>query len=399
MSLSTASRIVAFLTFFVLLTNQSIAQLFFTPGYLVTTTGGTLKGELREQGSQLIQFRQNDKSALQEYTPAQVTSYYADNINRVSVHLKEDGQTNSYFMHELINGYVSLYRLFSPEGRPTHALRLPDKTFVPLRGKLSLLMLTNSLKECSNPSFTRLLNPQSFYVSDVTLKRIVSAYNTCVRPDQATNQSTSKKKFSYELGLSVSAAQNRWLYGRSGQMNATYYDPSGSYSPTYTAAVGGFFTIAPRKRLSANIELLASWYAGNRNVPLTDPLEPTKKAYRLYSFKESYLSLPITARYVFIDKRTRWYIKAGLGPTLTTIGDANFVSSDLGITIPIDILHRTNLGVGYLAGVGTNVLIRQKYPLYVEARILSHAVLDGVTNIAASQSLQLNLSVPIVRRY
>jgi hypothetical protein len=182
-------------------------------------------------------------------------------------------------------------------------------------------------------------------------------------------------------------------------MNATYYDPSGSYSPTYTAAVGGFFTIAPRKRLSASIELLASWYSGNRNVPLTDPLEPAKKAYRLYSFEESYLSLPITARYVFIDKRTRWYVKAGLGPTLTTIGDANFVSSDLGITVPIEILHRTNLGVGPLAGVGTNFFIRQNYPIYIEARYMSHLVLDGVTNIAASQSLQLNLNVPLIRRY
>ncbi len=399
MSLSTTSRIVAFLTYFVLLTSQSVAQLFFTPGYLVTTTGDTVKGEVREQNSQLIQFRQNDKSTPQDYTPAQVASYYTDNTNRVSVHLKEDGRTNSYFMYELLNGYVSLYRLFSPEGRLTHALRLPDNTFVPLRGKLSLLMLTNSLKECSNPGFTRLLSPQSFYVSDITLKRIVSTYNTCVKPGQVTNQSTPKKKLGYELGLSVSAVQNRWIYGRSGQMNATYYDPSGSYSPTYTAAVGGFFTIAPRKRLSVSIELLASWYSGNRNVPLTDPLEPTKKAYRLYSFKESYLSLPITARYVFIDKRTRWYIKAGLGPTLTTIQDANFVSSDLGITIPIDILHRTNLGVGSLAGVGANLLIRQKYPLYVEARILSHAVLDGVTNIAASQSLQLAVSLPIFRSY
>lgn len=399
MSLSTPSRIVAFLTFFVLLTSQSIAQLFFTPGYLVTTTGDTIKGELREQGSQLIQFRQNDKSALQEYTPVQVASYYADNTNRVSVHLKEDGQTNSYFMYELVNGYVSLYRLFSPEGRLTHALRLPDKTFVPLRGKLSLLMLTNNLNECSNPSFTRLLNPQSFYVSDITLKRIVSTYNACVKPNQVATRSTPTKKLGYELGLSVSAVRNNWIYGRSGQMNATYYDPSGSYSPTYTAAVGGFFTIAPRKRLSASVDLLASWYSGNRNVPLTDPLEPAKKAYRLYSFKESYFSLPITARYVFIDKRTRWYVKAGLGPTLTTIGDANFVSSDLGITVPIEILHRTNLGVGYLAGIGANLRIKQNYPLYVEARVLSHAVLDGVTNIATSQSLQLNVSVPLVRHY
>ncbi|QJD77539.1 porin family protein [Spirosoma rhododendri] len=399
MSLSPTRRIAVLLACFFLLTSQSFAQLFFTPGYVVTATGDTLKGELREQSSQLLQFRQNEQSATQDYTPAQLASYFADNANRVAVHLKENGQVSSYFMYELLDGYVSLYRLFSPEGRLTHALRLPDKTFVPLRGKLSLLMLTNSLKECSNPSFTRLLSPQSFYVSDVTLKRIVSAYNACVRPDQVAKQSTKKKKMSYELGLSAGIARNHWAYGRSGQLNATYYDPSGSYSPTYTAAVGGFFTIAPRKRLSASVELTASWYSGNRNVPLTDPLEPAKKASRLYSFKESYISLPFTARYVFINKRMRWYVKAGLGPTLTTIRDANFVSSDLGMTIPVDILNRTNIGIGYLAGVGTNFIIGKNQPIYVEARAMPHAVLDGVTNIATSHSYQLNVNIPLIKRY
>jgi hypothetical protein len=213
------------------------------------------------------------------------------------------------------------------------------------------------------------------------------------------SQPAQKKRLRYELGLSAGFARNSWIYGRSGQLNAIYYDPSGSYSPTHTATVGGFFTIAPHKRLSASIELAASWYSGNRNVPLTDPLEPARQAYRLYAFKESYLSLPITARYVFINKRTRWYIKAGLGPVLTTIQNASYVSSDLGLTIPIDILHRTNIGVGYLVGVGTSLRIKQKYPVYIDVRAMPHSVLDGVTNIATSHSFQVNVSLPLLKQY
>lgn len=398
MSSFTIGRTVVLL-FFILLTSRSFAQLFFTPGYVVSTASDTLRGELREQGNHLILFRQNGNATPQSFTPNQIISYVADNTVRRSVRLTENGRDSTYFMYEQVSGYVGLYRLFSPEDRLTHALRLPNNTFVPLRGTLTLLTLTNNLNECSDPAFTRLLNPQSFRALNADLERIVSTYNACVRPGQASTRPAAKKRLRYELGLSVGLARNNWVYGRSGQLNATYYDPSGSYSPTYTAAIGGFFTIAPRKRLSASIELSASWYSGSRTVPLTDPLEPTKQASRLYSFNESYISLPITGRYVFIDKRTRWYVKVGAGPTLSTRPSASYVTSDFGMTIPIEILNRTNIGIGYLLGIGANFVVGKNQPVYVEARAMPHAVLDGVTNIATSHSYQLTVSVPLLKRY
>ncbi|RYF57412.1 MAG: hypothetical protein EOO39_35470, partial [Cytophagaceae bacterium] len=78
MSSFTSGRTVVLL-FFILLTSRSFAQLFFTPGYVVSTASDTLRGELREQGNHLILFRQNGNATPQSFTPNQIISYVADN--------------------------------------------------------------------------------------------------------------------------------------------------------------------------------------------------------------------------------------------------------------------------------------------------------------------------------
>jgi hypothetical protein len=208
MSQSTTRRYITSLLFFILLTPSAFAQLFFTSGYVVLATSNTLTGELREQGNHLIQFRPNTSVASRSFTPSQVTTYVADNNIRRSVRLTENGRDSTYFMYEQVNGYVGLYRLFSPEGRLTHALRLPNNTFVPLRGTLTLLALTSNLNQCTAPAFTRLLNPQSFRALSSDLERVVKAYNACVGLDQPMSQPAQKKRLRYELGLSAGFARN-----------------------------------------------------------------------------------------------------------------------------------------------------------------------------------------------
>lgn len=375
------------------------AQLFFTPGYAVSASGDTLKGDLRAPDVYRVDFRAPGTDSTRTYTPAQLRRYQADGQVYQSVQFRESGVDRAYFMLERVSGPVSLYQLFRPDGRLTHAIRLPDDTFVPLRGNLTLLTLRSTLTACATPAFTRLLDAQLFEGTNFGLTRIIDQYNRCVAPAHTTRQTTTKKPFRYELGLSAGLARNHWSYGRAGHRNTTYYDPSGAYSPDYTVALGGFFTLAPRKRLSATIELMGSAYQGSRLVPLTDPLDPSRIAPRTYSFRETYLTLPITGRYVFIDKAVRWYVRAGLGPSLTTIHRALFTFDGYSDPIDLPILHRTNIGVGYLLGVGANLLIGQKQPLYLEIRAMPHSVLDGVSNIATSHSLQLNLSVPLLKRY
>ena len=391
----TKTFLIAFWVLFLSIT-QIYAQFFFTPGRLVLVTGDTLTGEIREHGNQEIYFRRTSDAPERTYTPSQISSYYVENVNHLSVTITEADKQTMYFMREQIRGYVSLYRFSHAEERLTHAIRLPDKTVIPLRGNLTLLMLTKYLTECSNSQFTRLLNPQAFYNTDIYLERIVNAYNKCVSPStQSQSQYRPKKRFRFEAGLSAIALQNSWVYTGTNNLNNVYYNPNGPYSPTYTAALGGFFTIVPRKRLSISVEFLASFYKGNRSVPLTDPLNPTNQNSRLYSFEEHYLTLPITGRYVFIERTIRWYLKGGLVPTLTTSVSGNFIWNGLSLDVPF--LNTTNIGMGYLAGIGADIALPKKHRLYVEVRTMPHSVLDGVTRTASSRSFQLMISVPLIK--
>ncbi|OJW77024.1 MAG: hypothetical protein BGO59_23515 [Spirosoma sp. 48-14] len=395
-----ASRKFILSTLFIFLntTFPNYAQLFFSPGYVVLTNGDTLRGELKEQGNKSIFFRKNTNSAPQPYDPTQISSYYSDNTNHVAVTITESQQETIYFMREVIKGYVSLYRLLYPEGRLTHTIRLSNGSFIPLRGTIALLMLTNNLTECRNSEFTRLLNPQLFYNSEIQLKRIVNAYNQCVQPNKVVIQPPLKKRFSYEAGLFLSGLQNNWLYGRADKPNTVYYDPYGLFSPLYTGTLGAMFTIFPRKRLSGSIEFITSYYKGNRNVPITDPLDPSNPNYRLYSFEEHYVCLPISARYVFIDQHIRWYAKAGLMPSLTTSVEGNYFDSGQQQTSPITILNKKNIGIGYLVGVGTDIPIKEQH-VYVEFRMAPHFVLDGVTRTAISRSYQFIVYVPLIKHW
>lgn len=376
-------------------TYPTYSQLFFTNGYIVLASGDTVKGEIRERNVQLINFRPNQSATILDYVPNQLIGYYSDGINHLTVDLTEDGRTSAYFMQEQTKGYVSLYRLFKPEGNLSHALRLPDKRFIPLRGNLSLLMLSNNLTECQSPAFKQMFNVHNFYPSSYKFEQIIKAYNTCVNPTQSIQK--PKKVFRYEAGLSLGAAINGWVYGAADKQNSVYYNPYVSYSPTYAVAGGGFFTVAPQKRLSAGLEILASWYKGSRSIPLTDPLNPSNVDSRLYSFSETYFALPLTGRYIFADHAIRWYLKAGLVPTLSTNVSGKYSGSSLNLDADITILNRTNIGIGYLAGIGAVIPIAKKRHINIECRTMPHFVLDGVTRTATSRSLQLMVHIPLIK--
>ncbi|WP_460673854.1 hypothetical protein [Larkinella ripae] len=170
-------------------------------------------------------------------------------------------------MHEQIQGYVSLYSLLKPEDRLTHLIQLPSKTVVPLRGNLALLMLTTHLTECKNPTFTRLLNPQTFQASRNHYERIVKVYNTCASPEKAVMP--TRKRFRYEMGLLAGAVQNSWHYTAVNERLQTYWKFNGPYSSHYTGMAGGFFTFAPHKKLSMDVEIFYTGYKGSQVVTET----------------------------------------------------------------------------------------------------------------------------------
>ncbi|RAJ92171.1 hypothetical protein LX87_05138 [Larkinella arboricola] len=374
------------------LSRASYSQLFFNKGY-ITVPGDTLTGEIRERNNQTIDFRTGPDSSIQEYTPEQISGYFLEGDKQTvsSLTFTEEGQKKAYFMREQIRGYVSLYSLFRPEGRLTHAIRLPSKTVVPLRGNLALLMLTTNLTACKDPSFTRLLNPQNFYGSNSQFERIVKDYNACVSPDQSVKP--VKKRFRYEMGLLAGAVQNTWKYAAAEDRFQSYWNPNGPYSSHYTATVGGFFTFAHQKKLSLDIEVFYTGYKGSRVVVVNNPLEPTAKDSRLYTFSERYLALPITARYTLGQGPVRWYIKGGFVLVYETDIQGTYSGSNIvHTTMPL----KSGISIGYLAGIGASFQMSQKRNLQVEARIIPHIAVDRATRIATSRSLQLTARLPLL---
>lgn len=375
--------------FIVFLTKHAYSQAFFNNGYVILTSGDTLNGEIRERSTQVIDFRTVSANQIQTYTTGQLTGYRVEGGNRLAIRFAENGQETAYFMREQIKGYISLYSLFKPEGRLTHAIRLPDKTFVPLRGNLALLVLTKHLTECTDPKFTRLLNSQSSPLSNTQFERLIYTYNAYVNPAQSVRK--IKKPFYYEAGLSIGAVQNSWKYYSPKDI---FWDPNGVYGPNYTAAFGGFFTIIPRKRLSLSVEILFTQFHGSRMIALNNPVDPTVQKSRLYSFSESYFAFPITGRYMLNNDSIRWYLKGGIVPTLGTVVKGSIVGTNI---VYADIPFRAGIGVGYLAGLGADIRLGQKRHLYIEARTMPHLVNDGISHVANSRSLQLIMNVPLIQ--
>ncbi|WP_460962697.1 hypothetical protein, partial [Spirosoma litoris] len=91
---------------FISICTNAYSQLSFSPGSIILRNSDTLRGEIRERGNQLIDFRTKSGASSQSYKAGEVVSYQADGINHLSVSLTEEGASTTYFMREQINGYI-----------------------------------------------------------------------------------------------------------------------------------------------------------------------------------------------------------------------------------------------------------------------------------------------------
>ncbi|MVM33206.1 hypothetical protein GO755_24410 [Spirosoma sp. HMF4905] len=364
------------------------AQQFFSSGRVITSQGDTLQGEVRAKGNKLIFLRANSRAPERSYTPDQLKSYTTEGVNHIAALLTEEGITNHLFLRERIKGYISLYSLDNPEGELAYVLQLPDQSFVPLRGKMAWTLLNRSLTECTDPAFLARLESHRFFYDYSYFEQIVIAYNRCVKPGELS--SLTKSPFHYEVGAILGVVRNRWDY--SFVSSNPYFNPNGLYPVYNTFVLGGFLTLMPRKRLSLMLEALFTQYKGGQSTVVTNPLDPTFQDYRYYSFQEQFLALPITARYVFLNRALRWYIKAGVGFTYSLTLTGHISGNNL---VDTEIQMRNGLSIGYLLGLGIDIPLATKRRLYAELRTLPHIIKDGPTHIGDFRSAQLIVGMPL----
>lgn len=386
-------RVLGTLLFIMLAKYHAFSQQFFTDGSVVTIEKDTLRGQLRLKDNVTLEFRERSSGSLTTYEPEHLRSFRTDEGNGVVASLTEQGQSKTYFLLEGESGYVSLFRLPKAEGRLAYVLRLPDNTFRPLRGTLSVGVLKEVLTECNSALFATRLSPSQFYYQYPYFEKIVRAYNECVRPQQKTAR--PRKKGSFEIGILGGLAANSWLYGATESRFGPYWNPNGIYPTQLTFTAGAFYTLASARRFSLTVEALYTSYKASKEIQGNTALSPTNPVaqFRTYTISESYIQLPIAMRYTFLKSPVRLYAKAGFVPTRTLAVQMDYVGSYNG-----DIPIRPGFNVGYLVGVGASIPIATGRVINLETRFAPHLVVDGVTRLANSRSLQLTVSVPLLSR-
>lgn len=389
----TTLRILGTLLFIMLAKYHAFSQQFFTDGFVVTIEKDTLSGQLRLKDNVTLEFRERVSGSLTTYAPEHLRSFRTDEGNGVVASLTEQGQTKTYFLLEGESGYVSLFRLPKAEGRLAYALRLPDNTFRPLRGTLSVGVLKEVLTECNSTLFATRLLPSQFYYQYPYFEKIVRAYNECVRPQQKTAR--PRKKGSFEIGITGGLAANSWLYGATESRFNPYWSPNGVYPTQLTFTAGAFYTLAARRKFSVTIEAFYSSYTGSRTFFINNPLDPSDPRTRTYRFSETYIRLPISARYMFLTKPFKAYIKAGFAPVRALTIEGSY--SDQLVT-NASLPMRPSLSAGYLVGAGLGIPVSLQKTIYLEARFVPHIVSYAVTRLANSRSFQLTASVPLLSR-
>ncbi|ARK08959.1 hypothetical protein A6C57_00775 [Fibrella sp. ES10-3-2-2] len=377
------------------LSHLSTAQLFFTPGYVVTTKGDTLRGEVRDRDNASVWFRSKQDGNDRQYTPETIGTYKAEGQPAVrSAKWLDNDVPVQTFVKEISTGRVSLFELIKPEERLTHAIRLPDGAFIPLRKSMALLILNQHLTGCSDPAVKRLLSIQLYYFSRSYFERVITAYNQCIEPQRSAP--AVSRKLAYEAGILAGVAANSWFYGASQASFKPIWNPNGAYSTQYTGVTGLFFTLAPRKKLSLGVEIQYTSVLTEKTVAINNTLDPTDSRTRFYSFKEQYFTMPITARYVIMSvKSVRLYAKAG-GSMAYKFNVGGVYSGDNLTNVPIPI--KSGLGLGYLLGAGAELPLTNKRHLLIELRTVPHIVLDNVTRLGTSRSYQLTVALPLISR-
>jgi hypothetical protein len=377
-----------------LLAPASFAQQFYTSGYAVTTAGDTLRGDIRVKTNALIEFRHPETKLEKEFSTADVRAFSTGQHQYVAATWQEDsGETGRAFVRLRLNGYVKLYLLPQEMKEFSYVMQLPDQTFVPLRGKMAWTKVATLLTECEDPQFVKSLEATLFYYNLNYFERIIGNYNACVRPDLTAK--VARNSFHFDGGIVAGASRNHWDYYFPGR-NLIPALPVNRLTPAaIRPMLGVFVTLMPQKRLSLTVEAHFTSYQGQLEEVYSSTLNP--RIVDRYFFEESYVSVPITGQYVWLNRKVRGYLKGGVAYIRPTRLDVKRNVS--GVLNPRDTYSllqlRPGTGFGFIGGTGVDTRLGSNHRGFAELRVHRHSVVEGVNRIAFSYSVQAVVGVSV----
>ena len=217
---------ISFFLLLLLAVNSFGQEKGFEPGYLLLSSGDTLRGSIKKslatEHSERVLFRANGKTNTTTYTPEQIDAYFFGTNHYYftdSVALRDaDGDIyfKQLFLRKLLNGSIELYRLDYKIAEEQAAFYQYENRFYFFKesGNNPMIdLLSNGYKIKLNNAFKskncELDKTKNYNYTDAGLSNLISEYNKCLGSSSELLFTPKKSKSKLKLGFSAGVADDR----------------------------------------------------------------------------------------------------------------------------------------------------------------------------------------------
>lgn len=339
----------------ILIVHFSYGQTSSQPGYIVATTGDTIRGVLASQNGQRsaqdCQFKPAGQSKFLTYTPAQLRGYgSADHAYRTYPVATEAQFPEPKFLAVVEQGPASLFLLVDAGGHERFFINGALGTVTELRQVIRARPdLGSNIKETNNfyrselkrafqscPSAQRYAQQVSFNLA--ALQRAVQRYNTCQQPG-ASQPGASQPAARNSSWLRLSATYNLPIYNvlRLGE-GKQRVPADDKVKGKYYVSAGVLLSIGSRYH-SSHVFFISGLLCEINRTYSTQQAYPNLSYNIFYQNSQvdvslDYLKLPLLVRYSWSGNKLLPYVEAGLYLRALLAMRRNAVSDTYSLTSP-----------------------------------------------------------------
>jgi hypothetical protein len=390
-----------------------IAQPNYRPGYVVTSSGDTLKGLVNDHtevnNARECSFKAASEESPRKYGPDQLGGYgFANGKMYESKRVRLDSTTSAtVFVELLVKGRLSLYHYKvgdhyfagkSPEElveltRVEKTIERDGVPYVVVREfyKGTLIYMT---LDC--PRLKRKLDHLPFVLND--LIRVVHEYNTC--NDTSASLRTKRKFITAKAGL-TGGVNRSWLHFSTDQVKYNYLTKASLDMNAYPFA--GLYVQTTLPWVTDRITL---WFEGQYSQHAHTSYREFKTAESIYredvSISRQYLRFPVLLRYTYPKGSLRPFAGVGCRLDVTLSGDSR-VTQERELVNTVTTLEQPAVAtssseVGGVAGAGLELHLAKRCRLQVELRgslgtglVQKPSQAESFTSRTTNWSLQVGL--------
>lgn len=344
-----------------------------TQGYVVLTTGDTIRGILRDRTNlgQKASIQAAGSSDFSEYPIENVRSvFYSDGYYFKPVTIPTESGTEKRFLVCLAEGPITLYKykdhyFVEKAGNPITKLEKQDsreKDTLKIDTRYRRL-LRYFMSDC--PKVQNKVGKTEFF--DRQLVDVVEAYNTCIDPSIRPKVYRKAIKIKIKKGVRAGVAFNRMnLVEGLSDLQSRDYDLGAT-----TVFTGGIFAnFSYRNRLSFQPELLIIQKTGSYAGKLSGLYTFT------YDVRQTWLQVPGSLYYNFQLKKIQPFISVG-GSVGFPLKNESLETNELTGNMDIGILNNE---YGYRGSAGLEFALTKKLHFYLEYIYESATVRTDFTN-------------------